>query len=245
MMPTAPKIRLLTGFEATRAFIEARPLLDEYEATPALRASIERLFGEALTPDQVVERILRELTTEVGSRSAELVGSLEALGELDYYRASAALSRDLGATCPILNSEGRLRIRGARHPILLQTIGARGGKVVPLDMVVGEGARTLVISGPNAGGKTVTLKTVGVLTLMAQSGLHVPADADTELSVFRDIYADIGDEQSIEQSLSTFSSHILTIGRIVRASTGSSLVLLDEVGVGTDPVEGARWTASG
>ncbi|MBN2564364.1 MAG: endonuclease MutS2, partial [Candidatus Eisenbacteria bacterium] len=141
------------------------------------------LAGLAASEKKEIERILRALTAEVGAAAATIGRSLSALGELDYCRASALLSRDLDASCPELNDERRLRIRGGRHPILLQTAGRKGGKVVPLDLDLGPEATTLVISGPNAGGKTVTLKTVGLLTLMAQSGLHVPAEPDTELSV--------------------------------------------------------------
>jgi DNA mismatch repair protein MutS2 len=186
-----------------------------------------------------VERILRETTALLGARADAVALSLQALGELDYYRASSFLSRDQDASAPSVNSEGRLRIRDGRHPVLLETVGRSGGEVVPLDIDVGCDATTVVISGPNAGGKTVTLKTVGLLSLMAQSGLHVPAGPDTELSVFRDVFADIGDEQSIEQNLSTFSSHLRVIAEILGEARHDTLVLLDEMGAGTDPDEGA------
>jgi DNA mismatch repair protein MutS2 len=186
-----------------------------------------------------VERILREVTALVGARAPSVLSSLVVMGELDYCRASATLSRDLDASEPSLNTDGRLSVRDGRHPVLLETARGRGGEVVPLDLELGADATTVVVSGPNAGGKTVTLKTVGLLTLMAQSGLHVPAAADTELAVFRDVYADIGDEQSIEQSLSTFSSHLRVIGEILEGARGDTLVLIDEMGAGTDPDEGA------
>ena len=186
-----------------------------------------------------VERVLREVTGLVGAKAPSILRSLVIMGELDYYRASAVLSRDLDASAPSFNLDGRLRIREGRHPVLLETARRSGGEVVPLNLDLGTNATTVVISGPNAGGKTVTLKTVGLLTLMAQSGLHVPAGADTELSVFRDIYADIGDEQSIEQSLSTFSSHLRVTGEILGEARHDTLVLIDEMGAGTDPDEGA------
>jgi DNA mismatch repair protein MutS2 len=185
-----------------------------------------------------VERILREITALVGTRAQSVLASLVVMGELDYCRASAVLSRDLDASEPSLNTDGRLTIRDGRHPVLLETARVRGGEVVPLNLDLGTDATTVVVSGPNAGGKTVALKTVGLLTLMAQSGLHVPA-ADTELAVFRDVYADIGDEQSIEQSLSTFSSHLRVIAEILDGARPDTLVLIDEMGAGTDPDEGA------
>ncbi len=186
-----------------------------------------------------IHRILRVLTAMVGAESREIAHSLRLLAELDYYKATALLSRDLDAVRPKLNREGRIRILDGRHPVLAAVARKSGTDVVPLNLKLGEGASTLVISGPNAGGKTVTLKTVGLLTMMAQSGLHVPAGADTELSVFREIYADIGDEQSIEMSLSTFSSHLRIIDEILRESDARALVLIDELGSGTDPDEGA------
>ncbi len=186
-----------------------------------------------------IARILRSLTLLVGERVDDLRNSLSVLGMLDLVWASALLSRDLDAVSPRLNAEGRLDIRGGRHPVLQELARAGEGVVVPLDLKLGAGATTLVVSGPNAGGKTVALKTVGLLTLMAQCGLHVPAAPDTELSVFRDVFADIGDEQSIEQSLSTFSSHLRIVDEILREARANTLVLIDEMGAGTDPDEGA------
>jgi DNA mismatch repair protein MutS2 len=186
-----------------------------------------------------IERILREVTALVGGAAKSIRRSIGIMGWLDYYRASADLSRDLDANEPSLNTDGRTSIRGGRHPVLQETARRRGGDVVPLDLALGGDTTTVVVSGPNAGGKTVTLKTVGLLTLMAQSGLHVPASADTELSVFRDVFADIGDEQSIEASLSTFSSHLRVIAEILGEARPDTLVLIDEMGAGTDPDEGA------
>lgn len=195
----------------------------------------------ALVADEKKEvlRILRSLTALVGAARDDLLNSLGVLAELDYHRASALLSRDLGCSRPKLLDRHVLHIRGGRHPVLLDMVARGGGDVTPLDLELGEEATTLVISGPNTGGKTVALKTVGLLVVMAQSGLHIPAAPDTELGLFDDVFADIGDEQSIEQSLSTFSSHMQQIVRILNAADAGSLVLVDELGAGTDPDEGA------
>ena len=210
-------------------FVEPLPTVELNNELAELRAAEKK----------EIERVLREVTGLVGAKAPSILRSLVIMGELDYCRASALLSRDLDASAPTFNLDGRLHIREGRHPVLLETVRRSGGDVVPLNLDLGTNATTVVISGPNAGGKTVTLKTVGLLTLMAQSGLHVPAGADTELSVFRDIYADIGDEQSIEQSLSTFSSHLRVIGEILGEARHDTLVLIDEMGAGTDPDEGA------
>jgi len=186
-----------------------------------------------------IERILRALTAEVGEEAEAIRVSTEILGELDLYRAAAYLSRDLDCVRPAVTADGRLRIRGGRHPVLDAIFRDTGGSIVPLDLDLGVEGSTLVISGPNAGGKTVTLKTVGLLVVMAMCGLHVPAALGTEISIFREVFADIGDEQSIEMSLSTFSSHLRTIREILTEANSKTLVLLDELGAGTDPDEGA------
>ncbi|HET9110261.1 MAG TPA: endonuclease MutS2 [Ktedonobacterales bacterium] len=181
---------------------------------------------------QEVERILAELSEMVGAEAPYIILAVELLAEIDLHLAKARYASLMRGSPPKLNAEGRLRLRQARHPLLT-------GKVVPIDFWLGIEARMVVITGPNTGGKTVAIKTVGLLSLMALSGLYIPAEDDSEVPVFHDIFADIGDEQSIEQSLSTFSSHLTRIVDILREATPDSLVLLDELGAGTDPSEGS------
>ena len=179
-----------------------------------------------------VEKVLAKLTAIATTSAADIATTLDALAEIDFIAARANLSLLQNAVEPELNREGRLEMRQARHPLLT-------GDVVPIDVELGIKFRALLITGPNTGGKTVTLKTIGLLTLMAQSGLHVPAAPGAQLAVFDEVLADIGDEQSIEQSLSTFSSHIGAIVEALKSLTPNSLALLDEIGAGTDPAEGA------
>lgn len=179
-----------------------------------------------------VEKVLAALTAEVGRSSERILATLNVVGMIDAITARAKLSIAQGATEPALNDEGWVELRGGRHPLL-------SGEVVPIDLDLGREFGAILITGPNTGGKTVSLKTIGLLTVMASSGLHVPAEPGTSLCVFREVFADIGDEQSIEQSLSTFSSHMNNIVRITRAASSRSLALLDEIGAGTDPAEGA------
>jgi DNA mismatch repair protein MutS2 len=190
--------------------------------------------------DEEVLRILAELTAALRARLPELRTNQEVLSELDALRAAGRLSRDLRCVPALPDEGGALDLRGARHPLLQMRLAGSDRPVVPLDLSLGgEHARILVITGPNTGGKTVALKTVGLVALMNQSGLHVPAAEGTRLPTFRDVFADIGDEQSIEQSLSTFSSHMAHVTHGLRHADGRTLVLLDELGVGTDPDEGA------
>jgi len=192
-----------------------------------------------------VIRILRELTGRVGDRADDLARAASILGELDAVQAMALLARDMDAVEPEIVEDGRLELRDARHPLLMPVLAERlgidrraRGEPVPVSLRVGFGDPVLVISGPNTGGKTVALKTTGLLALMAQCGLHVPAAPGSRLPVFRRIYADIGDEQSIAANLSTFSAHLTAIVEMTRDLTAPALVLLDEVGAGTDPTEG-------
>ena len=190
-----------------------------------------------------IQRILRELTVQVSALADQIGLAHDALGRVDLAVAKAHLAEAMRAAAPRIRSDGVLRLRRARHPLLT-------GEVVPVDVWLGDEFTTLVITGPNTGGKTVTLKSIGLLTLMAQSGLHVPADEGVEINVFAQVFADIGDEQSIEQSLSTFSSHMRAIVEILEqvghstdapapgGGTKAVLVLLDEIGAGTDPTEG-------
>ncbi len=180
-----------------------------------------------------IERILSGLTAMIAPFADEIHTSCNVMGALDVIFARAIMARDQRAVRPKLNETGCVRIVRGRHPLIDRE------KVVPVDIWLGETFRTLIITGPNTGGKTVTLKTVGLFSLMGMSGMFIPADEGTELSTFDSVFADIGDEQSIEQSLSTFSSHMTNTVRILSEADARSLVLLDELGAGTDPIEGA------
>jgi DNA mismatch repair protein MutS2 len=190
-----------------------------------------------------VARILRDLTARVGDRADELAKMTTILGELDAVQAMALLAGDMDAHAPEIVEDLGLELVDSRHPLLVPELAARLGitraeEPVPVSLRAGDGEPVLVISGPNTGGKTVALKTVGLLALMAQCGLHVPAAAGSRLPVVRRVYADIGDDQSIAENLSTFSAHLAAIVEMTRDLARPALVLLDEVGAGTDPTEG-------
>jgi DNA mismatch repair protein MutS2 len=197
--------------------------------------------------EREVHRVLRRLSGEIGRQARQLNRAVDVMAHLDLITAKAKLSRDYQMYAPELNDEGRLWLRQARHPLLEHLFRmppadgapAEPRTVVPIDVRLGMQFDLLIITGPNTGGKTVCLKTVGLLALMAQSGMHIPAGEGSALPVFEAILADIGDEQSLEQSLSTFSSHISRIADILNQASAKSLVLLDELGAGTDPTEGA------
>ena len=185
-----------------------------------------------------IERILTELTAILAPYADEIREDLNIMGLIDLVFAKAKLSRELNAVMPRLNRNNYVRIVRGRHPLI------PADRVVPIDIWIGRDYRSLIITGPNTGGKTVTLKIVGLFALMVQSGIFVPANEGSEFPVFEHIYADIGDEQSIEQSLSTFSSHMKNIVGILDKADENSLVLLDELGAGTDPIEGAALAMS-
>lgn len=192
----------------------------------------------SIKEQEEIEAVLASLSALAASQTEALAENQKSMTMLDFIFAKASLAMEQNATMPLFNTEHQIRIRKGRHPLIDKKA------VVPVDILLGIDFDLLIITGPNTGGKTVALKTVGLLTLMGQAGLHIPALDRSELSVFREVYADIGDEQSIEQSLSTFSSHMTSIVSILQDADADSLCLFDELGAGTDPTEGAALAIS-
>ena len=210
-------------------------LFIEPMAVVKLNNDLKELYGKE---QEEIQKVLARLSADTAEYTTEIHTCYTILRQLDFIFAKGALALDMNASQPIFNTEGRIHIREGRHPLLDKK------NVVPITLTLGDTFDLLIVTGPNTGGKTVSLKTVGLFTLMGQAGLHIPALDRSELAVFHDVYADIGDEQSIEQSLSTFSSHMTNIVSFLKQVDEHSLVLFDELGAGTDPTEGAALATS-
>jgi len=242
VLPLKPNFRqslqgVVHGQSSSRATLFVEPL--------AVLEQNNRLAELRMEEREEVERILRELTALLAGEAVRIEATIGALAEIDAVYARARFGLEFNGTVPKISPDRGIRIRAARHPLLVgKAKVAAQGSVTPNDIIVEGDLRALILSGPNAGGKTVILKTVGLLCLMAQAGLPITADEGSELPCFRSVFADIGDEQSLEQDLSTFSSHVSQIAAILRQAESDSLVLLDELGSGTDPGEGAGLGAA-
>lgn len=210
-------------------------LFIEPMAVVKLNNDLKELYGQE---QEEIQKVLARLSADAAEYTTEIHTCYTILRQLDFIFAKGALALDMNASQPIFNTEGRIHIREGRHPLLDKK------NVVPITLTLGDTFDLLIVTGPNTGGKTVSLKTVGLFTPMGQAGLHIPALDRSELAVFHDVYADIGDEQSIEQSLSTFSSHMTNIVSFLKQVDEHSLVLFDELGAGTDPTEGAALATS-
>lgn len=247
VLPVAVNYRQRIQGVVHRTSSTGETIFIEPSAIAGLSAERVVLKGEE---EREIRRILRKLSAEVGRISRPLGYGIEVMARLDFINAKARFSRDYRHAPPDISDDGKLWLRQARHPILEQIFRNPPNEsatekqqapreVVPIDVRLGSPFKLLIITGPNTGGKTVTLKTTGLLCMMAQAGMHIPAGQGSVVPVFQHILADIGDEQSLEQSLSTFSSHISRIASILKTANDKSLVLLDELGAGTDPAEGA------
>ncbi|MBO8170304.1 MAG: endonuclease MutS2 [Bacillaceae bacterium] len=230
VIPIKPEYRHVFGGIVHDQSASGATLFVEPEAVVQLN---NRLREARAREEREIERILTELSGHVAEKVADIEQNIEALAAMDVLFARAFYAQKIRATEPRLNENGYVRFKKARHPLIA------GQDVVPIDVELGDDYQAIVITGPNTGGKTVSLKTIGLLSLMAMSGLHIPVEEGSDAAVFSSVFADIGDEQSIEQNLSTFSSHLTHIIHILKHMDQRSLVLFDELGAGTDPAEGA------